>query len=136
MGKLFFGLGISLLMTAGAFAQDEKVAPFEAEMGGQVYLCGLKAQLADATKGPKQKALLEDVKQCADKSRERIKLLVKSEYQKYPEGDAAREKIKAVYSAYLTYMSAALWGKDLTESTEALAFKEKVSDYKAEVEIR
>ncbi len=136
MEKLFLGLGISLLMAAGAFAQGEKVAPFESEMGGQVYLCGLKAQLADITKDSKQKVLLEEAKQCADKSRERIKLLVKSEYQKYPEGDAVRDKIKAVYSAYLTYMSAALWGKDLTESTEALAFKEKVNDYKAEVELR
>lgn len=136
MKTKLLALGVFLSFTSPAFAIEEKTAPLETEMAGQVYLCGLNAQLADATKGNKQKALLEEAKNCADKSREKIKSLVKSEYQKYPEKDPVRERIKAMYSAYLTYLSAAMWGKDLTESSEALSFKEKVGDYKAEVDLR
>ena len=136
MKPLLLACGASFFLIGSAFAVEGKSAPLEVEMGGQVYLCGLKAQLADITKGAKQKELQEEVKSCSENSREKIKLLVKSEYKKYPDGDPVKEKIKAMYSAYLTYMSAALWGKNLTESSEALSFKEKVSDYKAEVELR
>lgn len=119
-----------------AQADGEKIAPLDAEMGGQVYLCGLNAQLADAAKGTKQKALADDAKKCATKSREKIKALVKAEYSKYPEGDAVRSRIKALYSAYLTYLDSAMWGKDLNESKEALAFKDRVNEYRAEIELR
>lgn len=128
--------GLVLVLAGVTQADEGKTAPLEAEMGGQVYLCGLNAQLAEGTKGSKQKALLEDAGKCATKSREKIKGLVKSEYSKYPEGDPVRLRIKALYSSYLTYMDAAMWGKDLNESKEALAFKDRVSEYRAEIELR
>ena len=136
MKTTLLAIGVVIALANPVFASDEKFAPLEVEMAGQVYLCGLNAQLADATKGSKQKALLEEAKNFADNSREKIKSLTKTEYQKYPENDPAREKVKSMYSAYLAYLSAAMWGKDLMDSSEALAFKEKVSDYKAEVDLR
>ncbi|WP_046068869.1 hypothetical protein [Pseudomonas synxantha] len=136
MKKIFIALGIALFASGAVLAQPDKPAPLETEMAGQVYLCGLNAQLADITKGPKQKGLLEEARACAEKSREKVKSLVKQEYAKYPDGDSIRLKIKALYAAYLTYLDSAMWGRDLTESKEALAFKDRVSEYKVELELR
>ncbi|NWF10181.1 hypothetical protein HX810_21125 [Pseudomonas salomonii] len=80
MRNLLIAAGLVFGLTGAARADGDKIAPLDAEMGGQVYLCGLNAQLADATKGPKQKALAEDADKCATKSREKIKALVKAEY--------------------------------------------------------
>ena len=124
------------LLAGSAVGQEEKVAPLNVEMGGQVYLCGLKAQLADMTKGSKQKNLLAEASACAENSRVKMRSLVKSEYEKYPDGDVMRERIKSLYSAYLSYMSSAMWGKDLIESTEAKAFASRVNDYKSELDLR
>lgn len=135
--KLSFVAGVfACLIVTNAWAEDIEVAPIEAEMGGQVYLCGLKSQMAASAKGNQSKALTDDARACADKSREKIKALVKSEYSKYPEGDVMRERIKSLYSAYLSYMDSAMWGRDLTESKEAREFKDRVNDYKAEVNLR
>ena len=136
MRNLLRAAGLVFVLAGPAQADGGKIAPLDAEMGGQVYLCGLKAQLADATKGPKQKAIAEDAERCATKSREKIKALVKAEYSKYPESDPVRIRIKALYSAYLTYLDASMWGKDLNESKEALAFKDRVNEYRAEIELR
>lgn len=136
MRKTLISAGILFLLAGYALAQDEKVAPLETEMGAGVYLCGLNFQLADATKGPKRQALLDEASSCAANSKEKVKALVKAEYAKFPEGDAVRGRIKSLYAAYLTYLSSAMWGKDLNESKEALAFKERVSDYRAELELR
>ncbi|WP_455830307.1 hypothetical protein [Pseudomonas fluorescens] len=136
MKKSLIFAGMFFLLSGYALAQEDKVAPLETEMGAGVYLCGLNFQLADATKGPKKQALLDEAGSCAANSKEKIKSLVKAEYAKYPEGDAVRERIKSLYAAYLTYLSSAMWGKDLNESKEALAFKERVSDYRAEIELR
>lgn len=136
MKKSFITAGLILMMCGPALADESKSAPIETEMGAQIYLCGLKFQLADATKGSKKKALLDEASECASSSRGKIQGMVKVEYSKYPEGDAMRDRIKALYSAYLTYMDSAMWGRDLNESKEALAFKERVNDYSAEVELR
>ena len=125
-----------MVMTGPVFAQEEKAAPLESEMGGGVYLCGLNSQIADATKGEKKQALLDEANSCANKSKEKIKRLVKAEYANYPEGDEMRARVKALYSAYLTYLDSAMWGKDLNDSKEALAFKDRVNEYRAEVELR
>lgn len=136
MRNVLIAASLLFALAGPVVASEERSAPLETEMGGQVYLCGLNAQLADGAKGPKQKALLEDAGSCATKSREKIKGLVKAEYAKYPEGDAMRERIKALYSAYLTYLDSAMWGRDLNESKEAMAFKDRVSEYRAEIELR
>lgn len=135
--KFSFVAGVfACLIVTNAAAENKDVAPIEAEMGGQVYLCGLKSQMAASAKGKQSKPLSDDARVCADESREKIKALVRSEYEKYPEGDVMRERIKSLYSAYLSYMDSAMWGRDLTESKEAREFKERVNDYKAEVNLR
>jgi hypothetical protein len=136
MRKALISAGMLFFLAGHALAQEEKVAPLETEMGAGVYLCGLNFQLADATKGPKRQPLLDEANSCAASSKDKVKELVKAEYAKYPEGDAVRERIKSLYAAYLTYLSSAMWGKDLNESKEALAFKARVSDYRAEIELR
>jgi hypothetical protein len=136
MRKLLVTAVTILMLASQAQAAEDKAGPLESEMGGQVYLCGLNAQLADGATGTTKKAYLEKSRKCATDSREKIKAMVKAEYLKYPEGDAVRARIKALYSAYLTYMDAALWGKDLIDSKEALAFKDRVSEYRAEIELR
>lgn len=123
-------------LAGSAAAQEEAAAPLHAEMAGKVYLCGLKAQLADMTKGSKHEKLLAEASDCAEKSRVKIRSLVKSEYEKYPDGDAMRERIKTLYSAFLGYMSSAMWGKDLINSKEAIAFNNRVNDYKSELDLR
>ena len=135
--KLSFSAGVfACLIVATAMAQEKKVAPIDAEMSGQVYLCGLKSQMAASAKGDQAKSLGDDARACADESKEKIKALVKSEYEKYPEGDVMRDRVKSLYSAYLSYMDSAMWGRDLTESKEARDFKDRVNDYKAEVNLR
>lgn len=136
MRKALISAGMFFLLAGYALAQEKTVAPLETEMGAGVYLCGLNFQIADATKGPKRQTLLDEASNCAADSKEKIKALVKAEYAKYPDGDAMKERIKSLYAAYLTYLSSAMWGKDLNESKEALAFKERVSDYRAEIELR
>ncbi|QHC93872.1 hypothetical protein PspR84_04265 [Pseudomonas sp. R84] len=135
--KLSFAAGVfAFFVVATAMAEEKKVAPIDAEMGGQVYLCGLKSQMAASAKGKQSKTISDDAQACATESRDKIKALVKSEYDKYPEGDVMRERIKALYSAYLSYLDSAMWGRDLTESKEARDFKDRVNDYKAEINLR
>lgn len=136
MRKLLVAAGLVFALGGSAQAAEEKLGPIESEMAGQVYLCGLNAQLADGAKGSQQKAFLEDARKCSEGSREKIKRMVKAEYSKYPDGDAVRSRLKALYSAYLTYMDAAMWGKDLIDGKEALAFRDRVSEYRAELELR
>ncbi|WP_282389629.1 hypothetical protein [Pseudomonas sp. PS01296] len=136
MRKLLVAAGLIFLLSGNVQSAEEKPGPLESEMAGQVYLCGLNAQLAVGEKGPKKKAYLADANKCEDESKSKIKQLVKAEYSKYPDGDTVRLRIKALYSAYLTYMDAAMWGKDLVDSKEALAFKDRVSEYRAELELR
>ncbi|NWA30054.1 hypothetical protein HX817_00780 [Pseudomonas sp. C6002] len=136
MRKLLVATGLAFLLSGNVQSAEEKLGPLESEMAGQVYLCGLNAQLADGAKEPKKKAYLEDANKCEGDSKAKIKQMVKAEYSKYQDGDAVRLRLKALYSAYLTYMDAAMWGKDLVDSKEAMAFKDRVSEYRAELELR
>ncbi|WP_038609055.1 hypothetical protein [Pseudomonas alkylphenolica] len=136
MKKAFVMLGLLGALSQVVHAESLNRSPLETEMGAQVYICGLKSQLAQATKGKKQDGLTAEARECSRSSKESAKTRIKGEIDKYPEGDAMRDRLKALYSAYLTYMDAAMWGKDLNESSEALAFKMKANEYKAELQLR
>lgn len=136
MNKVLVTLGLLSALTSVVHADGLGRSPLEVEMGGQVYLCGLKSQLAQSAKGKKQDGLTAEARECSLSSKESAKARVKGELDKYPDGDPMRDRLRALYSAYLTYMDAAMWGKDLVESSEALAFKVKSNEYKAELQLR